>query len=508
MDQFALPEVLTRPLEDVVLAMKAMKISNVAKFPFPTPPDRSQIGAAVKLLANLGCIDQVDNDDGDGTATRLGLAVSKLPLGVRFGKMLLIAAQAGVLDYAIAMVAALSETSPFVNHGQVEIKEEIIDSDDENEASDDEKDIPAPPTPKKWRHRSGDVLAAMLAVGGYTYAGRGAGGASEKVACRKFCEANGLNPVVMERIQKMRIHLARLAKLRLGNAKGVAAKSGGILSTMSPPSRQQEQLLCQSIASGLLDNIAMLAPLGSIPGEHPFSLRSAYLRCSTAAAKDPLYMNRNSVVYSRDARLLPQWICFESLTRKTLKDGKVVAVMQNITPIDPSWLGVLATGTSLLSTGEPLPSPAPVYSPEKDAVLCSVTTKFGNWEIPPVQVELFDALQTKKSPHFLPDDSFRWFARFLLEGKVLCELRGLAPMLNDSPALMTRRTPTSKVGLLVASLAREGIDSAAALRQHWAKDRKFLYSLVMSSWVKTSCREEAKKLWIDAVKKNVSLDSS
>lgn len=36
MDPFALPEVLTRPLEDVVLSMKAMKISNVSSFPFPT----------------------------------------------------------------------------------------------------------------------------------------------------------------------------------------------------------------------------------------------------------------------------------------------------------------------------------------------------------------------------------------------------------------------------------------------------------------------------------------
>ena len=36
MDDFALPEVLTRPLEDIVLAMKAMEISNVSNFPFPT----------------------------------------------------------------------------------------------------------------------------------------------------------------------------------------------------------------------------------------------------------------------------------------------------------------------------------------------------------------------------------------------------------------------------------------------------------------------------------------
>lgn len=34
LDDFALPEVLTRPLEDVVLAMKAMRVSNVTSFPF------------------------------------------------------------------------------------------------------------------------------------------------------------------------------------------------------------------------------------------------------------------------------------------------------------------------------------------------------------------------------------------------------------------------------------------------------------------------------------------
>ena len=118
LDEFALPEVLTRPLEDVVLAMKAMNVSNVASFPFPTPPEQSQINAAVQLLANLGCVDvsEVEELGGDGKITPLGAAVAKLPLGVRYGKMLLVAAQARVLDYAIALVAVLSESNPFVYH--------------------------------------------------------------------------------------------------------------------------------------------------------------------------------------------------------------------------------------------------------------------------------------------------------------------------------------------------------------------------------------------------------
>jgi HrpA-like RNA helicase len=57
MDDYALPEVLTRPLEDVVpLAMKAMNVTNVSKFPFPTSPDQSQLDAALRRFWPIsGC---------------------------------------------------------------------------------------------------------------------------------------------------------------------------------------------------------------------------------------------------------------------------------------------------------------------------------------------------------------------------------------------------------------------------------------------------------------------
>lgn len=511
MDAFSLPEVLTRPLEDVVLAMKAMKISNVSDFPFPTPPNRSQVDAAAKLLANIGCVDlsKVEDSGGDGEITRLGSAVSKLPLGVRYGKILLVAAEAGVLDYAIPIVAALSESNPFVVGGQSKLQENDFDSDAEEEPDDERTSESKKARSQRWSHKNGDVLAAMLAVGGYTFAGRGAGGASEKLACKKFCEENGLHHVVMERIQKMRSHLARLSMTRLGNAEGVAARTGGFVSSMPPPNKLQESLLCQSIASGLLDNIVMLAPLGSIPGQHPFSLRSAYLSCSSTV-KEPLFIDRNSVLYSRDARQLPQWICFETLIRKTLQDGTSVAIMKNITPIDPSWLGRLAEGSRLLTIGEPLPSPLPVYDTECDAIMCSVKTKFGShgWEIPPVKKEMFYALQTtdaKQSSNFMIDDSFRWFGRYLFEGKVFPEMKGILDMLNDNPSTITRQTPVAKVALLVSALSGAGVDSAAALRKHWAEvDSKFLFG-VLKRWIKDERSAEFKKLWISCVKDSVRL---
>lgn len=518
MDAFALPEVLTRPLEDVVLAMKALNVSNVASFPFPTPPDRTQIDAAIKLLANIGCIDvsNVERDGGDGRVTRLGTAVAQLPLGVRYAKMLLVAAQAGVLDYAIVVVSALSENSPFQHNGATEKDDDSSTSEEsDGESMDDVDKAKAMEIKmqekhrKRWQHSSGDIFAAMLAVGAYTYAGQGAGGVSEQRAARKFCEENGLNYVIMARIQKMRKHLASLAKSRLSSATGIAAKTGGFSSKMTPPNQLQERLLVQAIASGLLDHVALLAPPGSLTGDHPFGVRSAYLSCSSSL-REPLYMDRNSTLFSRDFRQLPQWVCFDSIVRKTLKDGSSVKVMKNITPLDPAWLGELAKGTKLLSTGGPIISPPPTYDAEQDAVLCPVSTKFGShgWEIPPVKMVMFDSLQSpeaKSSAEFLKDDSFRWFAKFLLEGKVIPQLEELGNLLNERPTIITRKTPVSKVSMLVSALAGAGIDSASALRKHWAeKDDKFLFK-ILKSWVKREHQSDAKKLWIQVVKENIKI---
>ena len=530
MDDFALPEVLTRPLEDVVLAMKAMRISNVAEFPFPTPPGKDQLESAIQLLANLGCVDTNANTTaashltGDGEITPLGAAVAKLPLGVRYGKMLLVAAEAGVLDYAIVMVALLSESNPFVLSGQqgTEGESETSPSEDQDDPGDEIDDNHETTKKKKqghgWSHRGGDVLAGVLAVGAYTYAGRGAGGMAEKVACRKFCEEHGLHPVVMARIQKMRTHLARLAKKRLTAAENsIAAKTGGFLSSMKPPNKVQEQLLCQAIASGLLDNVAMLAPLGSIPpGPYTSSLRSAYLSCSSKLT-EPLWMDRNSVVYSRDPRQLPKWICFDSVVRKKAKDGTPIATVKTITPLEPSWLGLLAKGSRLLKLGDPLPTPVPKYDEDQDKMVCSVQTKFGNhnWEISPIQVEMYPLLQSSTtatpkatSQHFVSDDSFRWFARYLLEGKVLVEFQDWNDVWNDPPSIVTRKTPSPKATLLVAALAHAGVDSAAALRQHWARvDRKFLYKQVFPSWVRPNqdANREMKTQWMNMVKRNIQL---
>ncbi len=519
LDPFALPEVLTRPLEDVVLAMKAMGISNVGSFPFPTSPDPNQLSAAVKLLANIGCVDisNVEVDGGDGEITLLGSAISKLPIGVRYGKMLLISAQANVLDYGLVMVSVLSESSPFINANAEKLNDESANSDDGSLDSLDEVDRNNDLKQKKqkeresrrhrWCHSGGDILAGILAAGAFSYAGKGAGGLSESLACKRFCEENSLNYVVMQRIQKMRVHLARLAQQRLGNATGIAARTGKILPSMAPPTVLQESLLKQAIASGLLDNVARRSPQGRLGSNGINVPRTAYFSCR-ATITEPLFIDKKSVLFSRDPRQLPEWICYDSIIRKTTKNGETISTMTNITPIDPSWLGELANGSNLLFKGEPIEFPTPSYDSDKDAIMCSVVTKYGDqgWLLPPVQVVMSEVLRTgtKQSSIALGDDPYRWFARYLLEGKVFEELKDLKTMLNDDPGIITRRKPLSKVAILVSSLSELGIDSASQLIKHWAdEDSKFLFKS-LKSWVKKENVSAVKRLWITTVKKKIN----
>jgi ATP-dependent RNA helicase DHX37/DHR1 len=517
MDPFASPEVLTRPLEDVILAMKAMKISNISNFPFPTPPDKRQIDAALNLLANIGCVDltNAEKNQDDGSITRLGSAIVQLPLGVRCGKILLVAAQAGVLDYAIVIVAAMSEQSPFLRTGHIQL-ENKDDDDTETNLSSDESETET--TTKndhqkskfRWTHKCGDFLATLHAVGAYTYAGCNVSNVNEqKKAYRVFCEQNDLNPAIMERIQKLRTHLCRLAKARLSYATGIAAANGGFVQSMKPPNKVQERLLCQAIASGLLDHVALLAPLGSISGEHPYSIRSAYLSCCASTNAEPLFMDRNSCIYSHDTRILPKWICYESTVRKTLKDGTPIVVMKNITPIESIWLGSIAKNSRLLSTGDPIPSPIPIYDNEQDAIMCSVTTRFGHhgYEIPSIRINMYDALQTpqgKKNTHFMSDDSYRWFARYLLEGKVINEMKQFETMYNDSTSLITRSCPMKKVSMLVSTLANAGIDNVQSLKKQWSKQPKFMGDIILQHWIKPEKKGEYKTLWMKMIQHVVS----
>ena len=136
--QFSAPEMERVPIEGVVLQMKNLGIRNVRAFPFPSPPPPDALAAAEASLAYLGAIEHdvppppptplrsaegaaaaaaaaamaapaaASRAPGDGAPiTALGRLLARLPVSARLGKLLLGGRQAGVLEYALPLVAML-----------------------------------------------------------------------------------------------------------------------------------------------------------------------------------------------------------------------------------------------------------------------------------------------------------------------------------------------------------------------------------------------------------------
>ena len=79
---FTEPEILRTNLASVILQMAALRLGDVADFPFVDPPDARAVRDAVGLLTELGAL-----DDGE-MLTRLGRRLARLPVDPRFGRMI------------------------------------------------------------------------------------------------------------------------------------------------------------------------------------------------------------------------------------------------------------------------------------------------------------------------------------------------------------------------------------------------------------------------------------
>lgn len=84
--QFSKPEIHRMSIEGVVLQMKQMGIDRVIQFPFPSPPDRTQLERSEKLLVVLGALDKTHK-----RITDCGQQMAAYPVAPRLAKMLVTA---------------------------------------------------------------------------------------------------------------------------------------------------------------------------------------------------------------------------------------------------------------------------------------------------------------------------------------------------------------------------------------------------------------------------------
>lgn len=116
MEKHMVPEILSRPLEEVVLQVVALRLGE----PQPllaaalSPPPQEAVEEAVSLLRSMGALEPHTGGSCTTTLTPLGRFLAQLPLHPMSAKMLLAGAKLRVLRHVAAVVALLNLRTPFV----------------------------------------------------------------------------------------------------------------------------------------------------------------------------------------------------------------------------------------------------------------------------------------------------------------------------------------------------------------------------------------------------------
>ncbi|XP_064461234.1 probable ATP-dependent RNA helicase DHX37 [Ornithodoros turicata] len=457
--KFTPPEITRKPVDGLLLQMKAMNIDKVVNFPFPSPPDKVALQAAEKKLILMGALTQQPKParlkdlpkwEWSSRVTPLGRAMSCFPVSPRYAKMLAVSHQHNLLPYTVAVVSAMTVQELFYDpavseHGQAH----------ENH--------------KRWKKvremwagegnslALGDIMVLLKAVG-----------ASEYVGCTPhFCERHGLRYKAMVEVRKLRIQLTKELNLLIPDI------NLSVDPKMDPPSDLQAKLIRQVVMTGLSDHVAKKLTDDERHSENKEVIaRNAY---KSIEVDDPVFIHPSSVLSTKQ----PLFVMYQEIFETTVMSMRVVA------EVDPDWLPVYAPMQCVFSA--PLEDPAPRYSRDDDKVLCSVKATFGpyGWSMGVIEKEYPEGL-----------DRYRWFARYLLEGAVLPFFNSYRRLLLSPPVTMvkswSRLQPRTES--LLGALASSSVDSREKLVMAWECNSQYLLKEYLE-WVQESLHGEISLKW-------------
>jgi ATP-dependent RNA helicase DHX37/DHR1 len=385
--EHGIPEILRIPLESVVLQLKAMDIHHVVNFPFPTPPDRSQLATAEKLLSNLGAIDAKF----PGRITDIGRELIKHPVSPRYGKMLLLAVRNNLAAPTIATVAALAVGDLIIPQSTGPKEKQNADSDVEYDSDPESRantrlEASAALTASQQRQQAygraqatlsrwddlSDSIKMLTAVAAHA-------DATAKQTAPSFCADFFLREKGMQEVQQLRTQLHNIVRSTQRSA--ALNKSLSWTPTIALPSERERKQLNQIIASGFIDQLAIRSDL--LPNAAPSMLRKprraidvAYTTLFPsveAAAVDhkaspeqqemqrSVFVHAASVLARRSVNEMPAYIVYSHLSRAaassvhdTAAEAKMPRTrMHPLTALSAKEVAALAEGTPLLEVGKP-----------------------------------------------------------------------------------------------------------------------------------------------------------
>ncbi|KAK4878089.1 hypothetical protein RN001_010595 [Aquatica leii] len=445
--EFSVPEIQQKPVDDLYLQMKCMNVDKVHNFPFPTAPDLMQLKTAESRLEVLGALK-------NSKVTSLGRAISKFPVLPRYGKMLALSHQQNLLPYTICIVAALSVQ-------EVLLETPITQSPEE-----------AKNLRQKWGAMRrqwagvgnslllGDPMVLLRAVGAAEYA-------NTDGKLETFCLENGLRHKAIIEIRKLRVQLTNEIKMNVPDSDIIVDPK------LAPPSDLQSKLLRQIILAGMGDQVAKKIKQEELKeSEDKIKLKYAY-RANNL--EEPVFLHQGSVL----KKTLPEFVVYQEI----YETNKMY--MRGVTAIEPEWLATYVPNACHLS--DPLIEAEPRYDSNNGKIYCTVSGTFGPQAWPLLNVEI-------EFPKVLA--AYKWFGRFLLEGKVCKKLEKYTGSLLNSPSAMIKTWARlqPRTGNLLRALLENEVLSKHSLIEAFRTNPKYLLKEYLS-WLPESAHADATMIW-------------
>lgn len=445
--KFSEPQILLKPIDDILLQMKALNIHNVISFPFPTPPSIDSLKLAEQSLITLGALDdskirlarfnEISKVQYSSKLTSLGKAMSSMAISARCSKMIILSPN-NLLQHVINLVAAMSVREMFV----------------------DPKKAHSLATKIGNMKFLGDFMTMLCAVIEH-YNMEEPGFSFDKY---------GLRAKAMMDIVKFRKQLIKNLKKRE-------------VPKLRKLSESQIVILSQVLLSSFCDHIAKRIPDTNVEDEDGTvkRIKNAY-ECTDT--NELVYISSESILKMQN----PEFVMYRELYHNNNK-----TYMRDIAQVDPNWFPFYAEKLCNISPCDKnslISSPEPQYDKTRDQITCIRQTSYGprSWDLGFINVPM----------HLVDDgiDLYKQFAYFLLVGEVFDWFQAFTADLLTPPTLITKawsklHPRTSK---LLNALVGKNVKSKRNLIDVWKTQPQYL-QVEFLAWLPETTHYKVMKEW-------------
>lgn len=438
MEKYTEPQILKSPLDQTILYLKSIKIKNIYNFPFITVPDKTFIEKAIRHLIVLGALKSSEENSNTNLAilrsfidkdyteiTNIGSLMVKFPLSPKYSKMIILGNKFGtqILNFTFMMISMMNIEGLFLTNNS-DLRN-ILDIKMINPFSD-----------------SITYLNIFLTFLKYS---------SNESNIKKFCEKYYIN---IKKIKEANDLYTQLIKTGIQIFK-IDENSLKVNQNTNYPNSEEQTILYQVLLSGFIDNVARRKVIYDQVGNKMEDIRQKRIIYESNENNEQTLIHPLSIVLKTH----PDFIIYKDI----IQENKTFLVCNTI--VKPEWIYNIGSSSELVSYDIITNLNEPFYNKNTDCINCYINMKYGYkmWDIQNVIVEM-----NKEDDNYL-----RYFARFLLEGKIINEFKNNEKSLNGKPQIITNQISIlPKVTMIIRDLKYAKVYTKKGLINQWKKDKK------------------------------------